>query len=76
MPTVEVLRLGFPSPDDESIVGEGRDVATGERVHFVVPPDQLLRVLAEAHDGRRSVLTLHPFDVVPWGAILGVEWDD
>lgn len=30
------------------------------------PPDQRLRVLAEAQRGERSVLRLHPFDIVPW----------
>jgi hypothetical protein len=74
--SVEVVRLGFPSERDDTVVGEGQDIETRERVHFIVPPGQRLRVLAEAHAGRRSVLKLHSFDVVPWSDILGIEWDE
>jgi hypothetical protein len=73
---VEVLRLGFPDADGDALVGEGIDIVTTERVKFIVPPDQRLRVLAEAHAGRRLVLSLHPFDAVPWGNVLGMVWDE
>lgn len=55
--TVEVLRLGLPSADEDTVVGEGRDVETQERITFIVPPDQRLRVLAEA---RRASVGLDP----------------
>lgn len=58
------------------MVGEGVDRDTGESVSFVVPPSVRLRVLADAHAGRRCVLWLHSVDVVPCQPILGVEWDE
>jgi hypothetical protein len=49
MRCVEVICLGFPEADGDTLVGEGIDVMTGERVNLVVPPNQRLRVLAAAH---------------------------
>lgn len=70
--TVRIVRLSFPDAGADLVVGEGVDVETRERVHFIVPPDHRLSVLADAHAGRHPLLTLHPFDIVPWGEVLGM----
>jgi hypothetical protein len=76
MRTIEAVRLGFPDPDGGAVVGEGRDVETGETVRFVVPPEQRLAVLAAAHRGERPIICLHSIDVLPWHDVLGLEWEE
>src|SRR5438128_274309 len=44
---------------DATSSAKGLDVKTHERVTFIVPPEQRLRVLADAHSGRQPTLNLH-----------------
>jgi hypothetical protein len=56
----------------DTVVGEGRDVMTGERVKLVVSPNQRLRVLAAAHLTRGVQRCAHGRGAAPRGGRAAV----
>jgi hypothetical protein len=56
----------LPPDSDVITLGNGTDLATSERIRFVVPPEAVLDVLATLQDGRTPDIEVHEFDVVDW----------
>jgi hypothetical protein len=66
MRTIRVESVSSLPDTDVITLGTGTDLATSERIRFVVPPEAVLGVLANLHDEKTPDIEVHAFDVVDW----------
>jgi hypothetical protein len=72
---VSVERVGTSQDGRNLMIGRGRDVMTGWRISFVVPPGDRDRVLLEVRGGRRPTVLVPEVNALPWASVSAVAWE-
>ena len=66
MREVLIARVHFPPDGHDLTLATGVDLAASREIRVVVPPEEVLGVLAALHDGKQPVIEIHDFDVADW----------
>ena len=72
---VTVEQIGTSQDGRNLLIARGRDVLSGWRISFVVPPADRDRVLGEVRAGRRPRVSVPEMDALPWASVSRVAWE-
>ena len=72
---VTVEQVGTSRDGHRFLVARGRDVVSGWRISFVVPPGDRNRVLSEVRGGRRPMVSVPEANALPWAPVYAVDWE-
>jgi hypothetical protein len=72
---VTVEQVGTSRDDRNLLMARGRDLVSGWRISFVVPPADRNRVLSEVKGGRRPMVSVPEANASPWAPVHDVAWE-
>ena len=72
---VAVEQIGTSQDGRNLLVARGRDVLSGWRISFVVPPAERDHVLREVRAGRRPQVSVPEMNALPWASVSRVAWE-
>ena len=72
---VAVEQIGTSQDGRNLLIARGRDVLSGWRISFVVPPVDRDRVLNEVRAGRRPRVSVPEMNALPWASVSRVAWE-
>ena len=72
---VAVEQVGTSRDGRNLLVARGRDVVSGWRISFIVPPGDRDRIAAEVRGGRRPMISVPEANALLWASASGVDWE-